>query len=60
MLDDNIGYISLLKFGTGIANEIETEVEKLKNQGMKKLILDLRTNPGGSLNEAVDLASIHK
>lgn len=58
MLDDNIGYISLLKFGTGIANEIETEVEKLKNQGMKKLILDLRTNPGGSLNEAVDLASL--
>lgn len=58
MLDNNIGYISLLKFGTGIANEIETEVEKLKNQGMKKLILDLRTNPGGSLNEAVDLASL--
>ena len=58
MLPDGIGYISLLQFGNGVANEVEQAVNNLKAKGMKKLIFDLRTNPGGSLNEAVDLASI--
>lgn len=58
MLEDNIGYISLLQFGEGIANEIENAVKDLNSKGMKSLILDLRTNPGGSLSEAVDLASL--
>lgn len=58
MLSDGIGYISLLQFGNGVADEVEQAVNNLKAKGMKKLIFDLRTNPGGSLNEAVDLASI--
>lgn len=58
MLEDNIGYISLLQFGEGIANEIEKALKDLNSKGMKSLILDLRTNPGGSLSEAVDLASL--
>lgn len=58
MLDKSIGYISLLQFGEGIANEIENAIKDLESKGMKELIFDLRTNPGGSLSEAVDLASL--
>lgn len=58
MIDNEIGYISLLKFGTGIAEEIENAIKDLNKKGMKKLILDLRTNPGGVITEAVDLASL--
>lgn len=58
MLDNKIGYISLLNFGENVANEIKDAVLKLKSQGMKKLIFDVRTNPGGSLSEAVSIASL--
>lgn len=58
MIDDNIGYISLLQFGNGISDEISKALDDLNAKGMKKLILDLRTNPGGSLNEAIDLTSL--
>lgn len=58
MLDKNIGYISLLQFGEGIAKEIDDAIKDLQSKGMKELIFDLRTNPGGSLKEAVDLASL--
>lgn len=58
ILENNIGYISLLQFGDGVGQEMENVVLDLKKQGMKKLILDLRTNPGGSLKEAVDIASL--
>lgn len=58
MITNDIGYISLLEFGTNTGKEIEEAVKFLKENGMKKLILDLRTNPGGSLNEAVDIASL--
>lgn len=40
MLDNKIGYISLLNFGENVANEIKDAVLKLKSQGMKKLIFD--------------------
>lgn len=58
MLENNIGYISLLNFGENVANEIQDALLKLKEKGMKKLILDLRTNPGGSLSEAVSISSL--
>lgn len=58
MITNDIGYISLLEFGTNTGKEIDKSVKSLKEKGMKKLILDLRTNPGGSLNEAIDIASL--
>ena len=58
MIENKIGYISLLQFGNGVAQEIEDAVYELKKKGMEKLIIDLRTNPGGSLKEAIDIASL--
>ena len=58
MLEGNIGYLSLLRFGNNVGIEVEKEILKLKEQGMKGLILDLRSNPGGSLAEAQDISSL--
>lgn len=58
MLEDKIGYVSLLKFGNHTGEELKKHIEKLQTDGMKGLILDLRTNPGGSLKEAQDISSL--
>ena len=53
--DDKIGYVRITEFGDKTGDELETALKKLKAQGMKALILDLRWNPGGLLDEAVDV-----
>ena len=58
MLDNNIGYLSLLRFGNHVGEEVQKAIEDLQNKGMKGLILDLRLNPGGSLQEAQDISSL--
>ncbi|MCP1223965.1 S41 family peptidase [Sebaldella sp. S0638] len=58
MLPDQIGYVSLLKFGNHTGAELKKHIEQLQSQGMKGLILDLRSNPGGSLKEAQDISSL--
>ncbi len=58
MVDDEIGYIVLRKFGDKASSETLSAVRALKNQGAKKLILDLRGNGGGLLNEAVNIVNI--
>jgi carboxyl-terminal processing protease len=58
MLENQIGYVSLLKFGNHTGAELKKHIEELQAQGMKGLILDLRTNPGGSLKEAQDISSL--
>ena len=58
MVDDEIGYLVLRKFGDKASQETITAVRALKNQGAKKLILDLRGNPGGLLTEAVNVTNI--
>jgi carboxyl-terminal processing protease len=52
---DKIGYIRITEFGDKTGMELEFALDKLKSQGMKALILDLRGNPGGLLDEAVDV-----
>jgi carboxyl-terminal processing protease len=53
-LDDNgIGYIRLTQFNEPTGRELEEALKKLESQGMKALILDLRNNPGGLLDQAV-------
>ena len=58
MLQNQIGYVSLLKFGNHTGAELKKHIEQLQAQGMKGLILDLRSNPGGSLKEAQDISSL--
>jgi carboxyl-terminal processing protease len=53
--DDKIGYVRINEFGDKTGDELEAALQKLKGQGMKALILDLRFNPGGLLDEAVDV-----
>jgi carboxyl-terminal processing protease len=58
MLDKEIGYIQLASFNSKTASELEEAISKLKKQGMKKLILDLRYNPGGLLTQAIEVSEL--
>jgi carboxyl-terminal processing protease len=51
--EDKIGYVRITQFGDNTADELEAALEKLRQQGMKGLVLDLRWNPGGLLDQAV-------
>lgn len=51
--DHKVGYIRLTQFVEPTADELETALRKLEGQGMKALVLDLRGNPGGLLEQAV-------
>jgi carboxyl-terminal processing protease len=53
-----LGALTLTQFVDGAGAELRTQVEKVLHEGAKGLILDLRDNPGGLLNEAVNVASI--
>ncbi|PNZ27889.1 serine protease [Staphylococcus rostri] len=46
------------KFQEGTANELKTAIEKAQRQGAKNLLIDLRNNPGGLLDEAVKMANL--
>ena len=58
LLDDNSGYIVLSRFNAKASAEVGRAVKELKNQGADKIILDLRGNPGGLLNEAINVSNI--
>ena len=53
-----LGAVTLTQFVDGAGAELRTQVEKVLHEGARGLILDLRDNPGGLLNEAVNVASI--
>lgn len=55
MISNDVGYIKISRFAATTYREYLEAFESLQNSGMKKLILDLRDNPGGYLNAAVDL-----
>lgn len=54
MLDDTVGYIRITQFTGVTSNQFKTTYGELKIQGMKKVIIDLRNNPGGLLNSVCD------
>ncbi|MCQ2284798.1 MAG: S41 family peptidase [Bacteroidales bacterium] len=58
IVGDNVGYIKLDQFTEKAGTEVREAFLKLKEQGMKYLILDLRENGGGLLNEAVNIMNI--
>lgn len=57
LIDAETAYIKLDEFTPGAGKEVEEALVKLKKQGAKKLIIDLRDNPGGSLYEAVNIVN---
>ena len=57
MVDEEIGYIVLTRFNKKASSEVKKAFQKLKKEGMKKLIFDLRANPGGSLFESIKISN---
>ena len=57
-LDNDIGYIRLIEFNPNGSRRIREAMESLQAEGVTKLVLDLRNNPGGLITAAVDTASL--
>lgn len=57
MVDDEVGYVRLARFARTSTNEVRNAIAKLKRQGMKRLIFDLRGNSGGYLDIACGVAN---
>ena len=57
MLANNVGYIAFTKFNEKAASEVKKAFLELKEEGMQKLIIDVRGNPGGLLMEAVKITN---
>ena len=58
ILEDDIGYIQITTFSDKeVSQKFTNKLNELKDKGMKKLILDLRGNPGGYLDQCVEIAS---
>ena len=58
MLDDGIGYLRLTQFGDNVYPDMKKALEDLQAKGMKGLIFDLRSNPGGELGQSIKIASM--
>jgi len=57
MIDEETGYIVLTRFNEKASSEVKKAFRKLKKTGMKKLVFDLRGNPGGSLLESINISN---
>ncbi len=57
-IDEKTGYIVLSQFNKKASSETKEALEKLKSEGATQIILDLRGNPGGLLNEAVNICNL--
>jgi carboxyl-terminal processing protease len=55
--EDHIAQIQIVQFSTGVSDQLKTAILNAKKDGATKLILDLRNNPGGYLQEAINTAS---
>jgi len=58
MVNNEVGYFHLTDFTTGASKDVRDAVAKLKGLGAKKIIFDLRDNPGGLLHEAVNITNL--
>ena len=56
LLDENTGYILINRFSSTTSEEVETALQELEAEGMTRLIIDLRNNSGGYLEQAVEVA----
>lgn len=58
MKEENIGYIRITEFDKVTYDQFKVAIEELNSQGMKGLVVDLRSNPGGSLSTVVDMLDL--
>jgi carboxyl-terminal processing protease len=58
MIDDQIGKVQITSFSQNTSTELVEKLNELQQQGMKGLVLDLRQNPGGLLDEAIKISSL--
>lgn len=58
MLDEQVGYVPLLSFRETSATEIRAAIDSLRAEGMKSLVLDVRGNPGGLLDQGVAVSDL--
>ena len=58
MMDAEIGYIKVNRFSRTTASEINESLTKLENEGMKQLLLDLRNNGGGMMDQAINIVDM--
>jgi carboxyl-terminal processing protease len=58
MLDGKIGYIPLLQFNESARDELEASVSRLRDEGAKGIIIDLRGNPGGILDQSLTVSNL--
>jgi len=58
MLDREVGYLKLITFNPNSSPRLQEAIEDLQRKGAKKIIFDLRNNPGGLISAAIDVASI--
>jgi carboxyl-terminal processing protease len=57
MIEPGVGYVRIVRFATATGRELEEALAELRQQGMKKLIVDLRLNSGGLLQQAVEVSN---
>ena len=58
-IEDGIGYVKLISFTRNCSNDVKDAIKELKAEGeLKGLILDLRSNPGGLLNESINIVNL--
>ena len=55
MLEDKVGYVYVMQFDTVTSGQFAAAIDDLEKQGMEKLVIDLRDNPGGVLDTAVEM-----
>lgn len=58
IIRDTVGYALVSGFTDGVADELAAAVEKMKNEGAKRIVVDLRGNGGGLMNEGIKMCSI--
>lgn len=58
MVDESIAKVQITSFSTNTSKELVETLNDLQKKGMKGLVLDLRQNPGGLLNQAIDISSM--
>ena len=56
MVEPGTGYLAISDFSRSTGGEVERALDKLRGQGMKRLVIDLRNNGGGLLDQAIDVA----